>query len=169
MGDWYCPVPSCGHMNFARRIKCGMCEAPCPASGGCVSGERLSGDCGTGDNGSGAGGGVKRDGGDYISGPWEELAPMNVKSTGIEQRPGSTFVMQGETGAQSNPMAGESGIGEASIPNDLHESNLLEWVEALESSNDPHDLPPFDIVLFPGMNFIDVFLQLQLGELSGFS
>ncbi|CAO2167018.1 unnamed protein product [Urochloa humidicola] len=128
-----------------------MCEAPCPASGGYVSGERLSGDCGTDDNGSGAGGGVKRDGGDYNSGPWEELAPMNVKSTGIEQRPSSTFVMQGETGAQSNPMAGESGIGEASIPDNLHESNLLEWVEALELSNDPLDLPPFDIVLFPDL------------------
>ncbi|CAN6320858.1 unnamed protein product [Urochloa humidicola] len=66
--------------------------------------------------------------------------------------PSSTFVMQEETGAQSNPMAGESGIVESSIPDDdLHKSNLLEWVEAMESSDDSYELPPSDIVLFPDL------------------
>lgn len=151
-------------MNFSWRSQCNKCQAARPSCGG-GSSSRLSGglggsyNCGSGDYGSGGGGGFKRDVEDYNSGPREELGmiPMAVKSPGKELRSSSAFGMQEEAVSQSNPVeGGEVSVLDESVDNG-HRSNVLEWVEAVESSKNLPGLPRFDIVLFPGTNFIDIY------------
>uniref|UniRef100_A0A6N2LW42 RanBP2-type domain-containing protein n=2 Tax=Salix viminalis TaxID=40686 RepID=A0A6N2LW42_SALVM len=82
-GDWPCPKPGCGNLNFARRVACNKCGTPAPAAG--------QNDRGDGEGGYRGGNGGNRGGrgGDSYDGNRSSNYNDGSKGGGYDNRSGN--------------------------------------------------------------------------------